>query len=342
MSSRWVCAVDPAVHARRLATLVLSGGHEGEPSLCASVVAHGLASRLHRALADGAHVAPLLAWVERTCAGLTFEPRVTAMLATACTNVRPALDGAGVSETLATLDHAIAASLARHAHIERDRQLETDGEIDGTIAAFIVRLDDADPLSAEHSRAVSLWCRRLATRLNLDEEACRFAARSGLLHDVGKARTPLEILHAPRALSDDEWVVMRDHTVAGARMIAEVERLRPFEPAARSHHERLDGKGYPDRLQGDAIPLAIRIVTVADSFNAMIGRRPYRLPMSPALALEQLVLHRESQFDPTVVEAMIDIVQNPVSPQEASRLEQPAGRRETGLGIDAIGRVTLA
>ncbi|GAC1306544.1 MAG: hypothetical protein NVSMB19_18760 [Vulcanimicrobiaceae bacterium] len=304
--------------ARRLTTLLVSDGFDGAPSLFASVLAQGLAVRVLRAIEHPSQLAPVLAWIERTCAGLPLEPRVATMLGSACAILTPALRAEPRAlDALASLDRGISAVLARHAPMESNRPLAFEEDIDGTIAAFLVRLDDADPLSAEHSRAVSLWCRRLATRLNLDEDACRFAARSGLMHDVGKARTPRGILNAPRALTDAEWLVMRDHTVAGAKMIADVEQLRLFEPAARSHHERLDGNGYPDRLKGSEIPLVIRIVTVADSFNAMIGRRPYRLPLSPATALEQLVLHRDVQFDPTVVEAMIDIIENPMSPQES-------------------------
>lgn len=308
---------DRETTARRLARSIVTSGYEGQPSLFASVLSQGLALRLLRAIEHPAELAPLLAWVERTCAGLSLEPRIAAMLAAACAIVSPALrTKLRAAETLAQLDAGIVRALSLHARVEAKLPLAFDEEIEGTIASFIVRLDDADPLSAEHSRAVSLWCRRLAMRLNLEDEACRFAARCGLLHDVGKSRTPRDILNAPRALSDAEWIVMRDHTVAGSRMIAEVERLRLFEPAVRSHHERLDGKGYPDRLQGREIPLVVRIVTVADSFNAMIGRRPYRLPLSPAHALEQLVTHREVQFDPRVVEAMIDIVENPISSRD--------------------------
>ncbi len=104
---------------------------------------------------------------------------------------------------------------------------------------------------------------------------------------------------------------MRDHASAGAAMVREVERLWPFIPMVRSHHERLDGKGYPDRLSAEDISLDVRIVTVADCFNAMIGRRLYRAPLSPAVALDQLMKHRGTQFDPLVVDAMIDVVEHP-------------------------------
>ncbi|HEV2738449.1 MAG TPA: HD domain-containing phosphohydrolase [Candidatus Elarobacter sp.] len=188
----------------------------------------------------------------------------------------------------------------------RDESLD---EVDARIDALIVKLEARDPLTSEHSRAVAAWCSRLGRRLGLDSAEVTFAARCGLLHDVGKIATPLEVLNAPRALDDREWRLIRAHAAAGEAIVRAVPELRPFAPAVRSHHERLDGHGYPDRLPASAIPLMARIVAVADSFNAMIGRRPYRLPMAPVRALEELVRGRETQFDPEVVEAMIDLVE---------------------------------
>jgi putative nucleotidyltransferase with HDIG domain len=181
-------------------------------------------------------------------------------------------------------------------------------ELDSRIDALIVRLENRDPLSSEHSRAVAAWCARLGRRLGLHAADVAFATRCGLLHDVGKALTPLEVLNAPRALDEREWRLMRAHAAAGEALVNQVAELRPFAPAVRSHHERLDGRGYPDGLRGSAIPLMARIVAVADCFNAMIGRRPYRLPMAPSRALDELVSNRGTQFDPDIVEAMIDVV----------------------------------
>jgi putative nucleotidyltransferase with HDIG domain len=188
----------------------------------------------------------------------------------------------------------------------RDEALD---EVDARIDTLIVKLEARDPLTSEHSRAVSAWCSRLGRRLGLDSAEVTFAARCGLLHDVGKVSTPLEVLNAPRALDDREWRLIRAHAAAGEAIVRAVPELRPFAPAVRSHHERLDGHGYPDRLPASAIPLMARIVAVADSFNAMIGRRPYRLPMPPIRALEELVRGRGTQFDPEVVEAMVDLVE---------------------------------
>ncbi len=178
-------------------------------------------------------------------------------------------------------------------------------EIDARIDALVAKLEARDPLTSEHSRAVAAWCARLSRRLGLDDAGVSFARRCGLLHDVGKVVTPLEVLNAPRALDEREWTMMRAHAAAGEAIVRRIPALRAFAPAVRSHHERLDGAGYPDRLPASAIPLMARVVAVGDCFNAMIGRRPYRRPMAPSRALEELVAHRGTQFDPEIVDAMV-------------------------------------
>jgi HD-GYP domain-containing protein (c-di-GMP phosphodiesterase class II) len=102
--------------------------------------------------------------------------------------------------------------------------------------------------------------------------------------------------------------VMRRHAEDGGAIITAIPLLAQHTPAVRGHHERLDGRGYPDGLAASKIPLAARIVSVADSFNAMIGNRPYRQPMRPATALEELKRHAGTQFDPEVIEAMNDVL----------------------------------
>ncbi|GAC1590987.1 MAG: hypothetical protein NVS3B28_18400 [Candidatus Velthaea sp.] len=124
--------------------------------------------------------------------------------------------------------------------------------------------------------------------------------------------TPTEVLNAPRKLTDPEMVIMRRHAADGAAMIVALPLLTNLTPAVKHHHERIDGRGYPDGLKGTSIAAAARIVCVADAFNAMIGRRPYRLPFPPAVALERLQEARGTQFDPEVVDAMVDVVTNRV------------------------------
>ena len=181
-------------------------------------------------------------------------------------------------------------------------------EIDAALNSLIARLDVADSLTAEHSRAVSSWCARLARRLGMSADEIVLASRSGLVHDVGKLQTPIAILTAPRSLTAEEWDIMRAHALIGEAMVLEIPVIRHLSAAVRSHHERIDGKGYPDGTKGLGIPAIARIVAVADSFNAMVGRRPYRKPMPPSIALLELERHRGTQFDPEIVDAMIDIV----------------------------------
>ena len=298
-----------------LAKAVVAELGDDAPTLVARLVAMAFAARFTTAISDGGFL-QLALWAERTCERYGAFDGVAPLLANACGATRRVmrarrLSSASLESDLTALDAAIGAKLAERARARScDSRAPSDG-IDSTIAAFLLTLDHADPLSAEHSRAVSLWCRRLARRMNLSDERALFVSRGGLLHDVGKSTTPREILLAPRSLTDAEFAIIRDHASAGAAMVSEIERLRPFTPMVRSHHERLDGKGYPDRLSASDISLDVRIVTVADCFNAMIGRRPYRPPMSPAAAIDQLTKHTGTQFDPLVVEAMIDVVEHP-------------------------------
>lgn len=182
---------------------------------------------------------------------------------------------------------------------------------DAEIFNLLERMNRLDPTTHEHSRCVGAWCARLARRMHLTKADTHLVMRCGLLHDVGKLLTPLEILQAPRRLSDEEWNIMRRHTVDGVRILEPVPRLRVFIPAVRWHHERFDGKGYPDEIALQDIPFAARIVAVADAFNAMIARRPYREPLAPMVAVEELKKYSGTQFDPAVVAGMIDVVLRP-------------------------------
>jgi HD-GYP domain-containing protein (c-di-GMP phosphodiesterase class II) len=133
-------------------------------------------------------------------------------------------------------------------------------------------------------------------------------ARGGLIHDVGKSQTPLEILNAPHKLTDDEMDVMRAHAAIGHEIVSSYPKLADLRVMVRSHHERFDGRGYPDQLDRSRIPVYVRIVSVADTFNAMIGRRPYRAPFSPSRAIAELQSAAGTQLDPDVVRALLDVV----------------------------------
>ncbi len=170
----------------------------------------------------------------------------------------------------------IVAELAKERTAESSTNVEAIDEIDVVLDGLLVKLDQADVLTAEHSRAVASWCGRLAKQLGGSKSDVLHLTRAGLIHDIGKVTTPAAILTAPRSLTEDEFAVMKQHSAEGEKIVLGVPLIANLAPAVRSHHERFDGAGYPDGLRGEQIPDVARIVAVADCFNAMIGRRPYR------------------------------------------------------------------
>ena len=301
--------LEPYVHAV-VAGVRRSAVRPGAP-LVVGAVAEAFVYRLSQAAQSPA---PFREWLRGICRSYGDVAALRELLLGLPGAIERELHDAGVITISAGADvvarevESVVSEHWRPLSVAPDAPLD---ELDARIDAFITRLEGKDPLTAEHSRAVGRWSARLARALGLDAADVTYVTRSGLLHDVGKTATPSDILNAPRALSDDEWKIMRDHTAAGEVMIVSVPELRAFAPAVRSHHERLDGKGYPDKMPGSAIPLVARIVSVADCFNAMIGRRPYRLPMPPSRAMEELLRNRGTQFDPEIVDAMIGIVLAP-------------------------------
>jgi putative nucleotidyltransferase with HDIG domain len=293
--------------------IITNGVLPEQRNLAVDVVADAFFDRLFEALERGSYL-DVIAWVDRTCAAYAEFPQIGSMLAGSCRAVIASLteDAGRPSELVAELC-ALEQSITGVAFKARSPRTKANvplDDIDSVIHELLEKLEAADPLTSEHSHAVSAWCGRIGRRLSLSETEVTYVARCGLVHDLGKMHTPPDVLGAPRSLTESEWVLMRAHSSAGEEIVRSYKPLRHLAPAVRSHHERLDGTGYPDGLVGSQITLATRIVTVADAFNAMIGRRPYRLPMSPMEAIDRLAEGRGKQFDPIVVEAMIDAVQH--------------------------------
>jgi putative nucleotidyltransferase with HDIG domain len=174
-------------------------------------------------------------------------------------------------------------------------------------AALLAMLGERDYGTCCHSKATAEWARRLATAMECDAETTEFIALCALMHDIGKISTPEAVLLKPGSLSADEWDLMRDHAAAGARILNQIPSLQCCAIIVRAHHERFDGSGYPDGLHGERIPFEARVVAVADAFHAMISERPYRQPISPRQALQILQDGRGTQWDPDVVDAMLNM-----------------------------------
>jgi putative nucleotidyltransferase with HDIG domain len=150
---------------------------------------------------------------------------------------------------------------------------------------------------------VAVYARDIAARLGLSEEEQQMAHVCGLVHDIGKVGLPAGLLEKPGALTLEERRRMEEHSAIGERILAKVDDYAEIARIVRHHHERVDGNGYPDRIDGDAIPLLSRIIAVADAYNAMTSGRPYRDAMPSRVARFRLAQATGTQFDTTVVAA---------------------------------------
>jgi two-component system, cell cycle response regulator len=180
-----------------------------------------------------------------------------------------------------------------------ERQLGAEGR-----RALLGVLEARDAILAEHSSEVVRVARAIADRI-AEPVSVEAVATAAQLHDIGKVAIPDSILMKPGPLDPDEWDLVRQHTIAGERIIGRVPGLEVVGDAVRASHERWDGAGYPDGLAGPAIPIVARIVAVADAYAAMTtADRPYRPAVSPEQAEAEIVRCAGTQFDPAVVEAL--------------------------------------
>ena len=162
-------------------------------------------------------------------------------------------------------------------------------------------VDMRDPYTGQHSKDVALHSVRLARQMHLPEsdvELIRLAAR---VHDLGKIAVPDEVLHKQGRLTDAEFAIMKMHPATGADILARFPEYRRGRELVLAHHERIDGRGYPRGLAGDAIPLGARVIAVADSWDAMTSNRPYRTALDPHVAMAELLRGRGIQWDAAVV-----------------------------------------
>jgi putative nucleotidyltransferase with HDIG domain len=169
--------------------------------------------------------------------------------------------------------------------------------------ALVAALDARDQYTAGHSAAVAVYARDIAARLGLSQEEQQVAHLCGLVHDIGKVGLPAGLLEKPGALTLEERRRMEEHSAIGERILAKVDDYAEIARIVRHHHERIDGNGYPDRIQGNDIPLLSRIIAVADAYNAMTSGRPYRDAMPSRVARFRLAQATGTQFDTTVVAA---------------------------------------
>jgi HD-GYP domain-containing protein (c-di-GMP phosphodiesterase class II) len=199
---------------------------------------------------------------------------------------------------------------ARERRVRIDHELELRDAYRGTafLLGDVVEADDS--YTGIHSRDVVELTLRVADQLDLSTRECRDAEFVALLHDVGKVRVPNSIINKPGPLTAEERAVMERHTIEGERLLHRVGGLLgEIGRVIRSCHERWDGKGYPDGIAGEEIPLLARIVACCDAFNAMTSDRSYRKAMPQHEAVAELLRGRGTQFDPRVVDALIETLE---------------------------------
>jgi HD-GYP domain-containing protein (c-di-GMP phosphodiesterase class II) len=201
---------------------------------------------------------------------------------------------------LVSLGNSCAQALekARHFSDLRDLHLET-------LEAFAQAVDTKDAYTHGHSRRVSFLSVQVAQMLRLPQDEIEIIARAALLHDIGKIGISNAILFKPGRLTDEEYEIMKAHAVFGENIVKPIKRMATEAKIIRHHHERWDGKGYPDGLRGEQIPLASAIISVTDAYDTMASDRPYRRSLGKDAGLEELQRCSGSQFNPLVVGAFM-------------------------------------
>ncbi len=231
----------------------------------------------------------------------------------------------------------LAALLGIFAH-ERatriDQAIELSAAYRGTALLLGEVIAEDDEYTGEHSYGVIALALEIAEEMGLDEDERRLVEFGALLHDVGKIAVPKEIINKPGPLDEDEWSVMRTHTTVGQEMLDKIGgKMSDIGEIVRASHERWDGQGYPDGAAGDDVPLAARIVSVADAFSALTTTRPYRRAHTAEYAVKELRSCAGTQFDPEIVDALVAVLGRPAAETPKEFFERTADPEPAELRV---------
>lgn len=277
-----------------------------------------LAAERRRPLALSAHSEHPLAGLVEVCAhdDVARDTCIGECLAfpvTTATEVVGAISVArlGASDPYTRGDFQLLSVLAAQAGLLiRNAELVADLERGyvGTVRAMALMLEARDRYTHGHSRRVAHLCARLAQAMQVSPSDAHILEVAASLHDIGKVAVPDDVLNKPGILTEREWVAVRLHPVVGAEVLAPASFLAQARPLVLHHHERADGKGYPDGLKGGQISLLTHMIIAADAWDAMTSHRPYRPPLSTERALREIERCRATQFDPEVADALVELV----------------------------------
>ena len=177
-----------------------------------------------------------------------------------------------------------------------------------TVEALAEAIDTKDKYTNGHSRRVAEYSKMIAKCAGKTDEECDEIYIVGLLHDVGKIGIPIKIINKETKLTDEEYETIKTHTTAGKKILSKISMSPNLVLGANYHHERYDGKGYPEGKKGEDIPEVARIIAVADAYDAMASKRSYRDALPQQVIREELVKGSGAQFDPTFAKIMIDLI----------------------------------
>ncbi|MDA8099612.1 MAG: HD domain-containing protein [Nitrospiraceae bacterium] len=180
----------------------------------------------------------------------------------------------------------------------------------GIAWSFAAALDAKSAWTAGHSKRVTQYAVAIAEELGLEPDVLTSVQICGLLHDIGKIAVPERLLDKPSTITHEEHRLIALHAPQGAKILEHIDSFQPLLPGIRHHHERWDGRGFPDRLQGERIPLLARILAVADAYDAMTSDRPYRKRRARHDAMTEIERCSGGQFDPRIVKAFIEVTGN--------------------------------
>jgi putative nucleotidyltransferase with HDIG domain len=247
--------------------------------------------------------------------GLLFARRLSEPIAGLAKQTRAISDGqygatvpvTGTAEIAHLTENFNRMSLSiRDAFEEVQRRARENKELFiNSIRALAQAIDAKDPYTRGHSERVATYAESIAAEMGLSAEEVEKVKLSGLLHDVGKIGVDDRIIRKPTALTEEEFELMKTHPVKGAAIMAAIPQLADVIPGMKYHHEKWQGGGYPEGLKGEQIPLQARIVTVADTFDAMTTTRPYQKAMEIRFVVDRIRQFAPSRFDPRIVEAFV-------------------------------------
>jgi HD-GYP domain-containing protein (c-di-GMP phosphodiesterase class II) len=187
-----------------------------------------------------------------------------------------------------------------------------------TVRAMAETLEHRDPYIRGHLESVARLAREVGIRVSLPAPEMAALITGALLHDIGKIGIPDRILQKTGRLTSEEYEAIKRHPALGARMLSPIRELADAVPVVRHHHERYDGRGYPDGLRGSEIPLTARIVAVADAFDAMVRGRPYESAIPYDMALREIEANAGTQFDPHLVQALLEVLESEERPADST------------------------